>query len=606
MNSNKAVRPKGATAGRGDARRRLCAAAALAVAVCAGLAPVNAAAHESEQYSLPQGREFADLGPYFSSVFAAAVRDAAAEANAAIAEALADGPPELLAQRQSPGELAHRVWAQLFLAFPTNEILDARLVSQAFREQYPGLVTLYWPVPSIYDDPLLVLDLSKFVRTFFRAGNVSAGGQVFGTDKVIHFVNVGRIYHVEYTSRLAAGLAPEAATAAAVAAVSANPMLSEDGVLGLLSTGIRSNGDLAADMAGLKFYRNLSEPVQLGSVLLPPLLVRDGPYWRENGPWGPDLFTRHVSAHWNEVLNPNRYLAYVAWRLRTVLPERCADALDAYRDRHGRRMDRAGFEAIERELSTYFGEDYGHEVQADAPVSVAALCFAADAPPPADDAAAPVRPALWWAARDGRADEVGLLPRQRAAIDEVDLDGETALHAAARGGHVRIAQQLLTLGAAPDHAALYGSTPLWLACGRGDVAMARLLLEAGASPDAAGPFGRTPLHQAVAAGRQPLAELLLRHGADAHALDDTGNSPAHLAAAYGQAALVDMLAARQAVGDQRNQLGDTAADTAARYGHAHLALHIDQLARAAKSPGWAKLSQAEAPAVLPPELQRAP
>ena len=64
---------------------------------------------------------------------------------------------------------------------------------------------MYRPVDSIYDDPLLMLDLSKPVRAFFRAGTVSAGGVLFGTDKIIHFINVGRIYHSRYLDAVAKG-----------------------------------------------------------------------------------------------------------------------------------------------------------------------------------------------------------------------------------------------------------------------------------------------------------------------------------------------------------------------------------------------------------------
>ena len=61
---------------------------------------------------------------------------------------------------------------------------------------------MYRPTVSIYDDPLLVIDLTKVVRTFFRAGTVSVGGTLFGTDKIIHFINVGRIYHAKYQTRV--------------------------------------------------------------------------------------------------------------------------------------------------------------------------------------------------------------------------------------------------------------------------------------------------------------------------------------------------------------------------------------------------------------------
>ena len=168
---------------------------------------------------------------------------------------------------------------------------------------------MYRPVESIYDDPLLMLDLSKAVRTFFRAGTVSAGGVLIGTDKIIHFINVGGIYHQRYLDAVARGWAKPRPYSMRCTATAANPLLSENGILGLYTTGIRSNGDLAADYAGLKFYRNLSEPVRVGAALLPPMLQRDGQHWRVVVQDEDTVFTRFVSPHWNEVLNPNSYLA---------------------------------------------------------------------------------------------------------------------------------------------------------------------------------------------------------------------------------------------------------------------------------------------------------
>src|SRR4029434_3772417 len=152
------------------------------------------------------------------------------------------------------------------MPIPTNELLDVNLLSQDVKAQYPGLVTMHRPTVSIYDDPLLVIDLTKPVRTFFRARTINAGGTLFGTDKLIHFINVGKIYHAKYQSRVAQGKPEGDAAQGAMRAdaaqwalrpAGANPLTPEDGMLAMLTTGIHSNGDLAADFAGLKFYRNL-------------------------------------------------------------------------------------------------------------------------------------------------------------------------------------------------------------------------------------------------------------------------------------------------------------------------------------------------------------
>jgi hypothetical protein len=509
---------------------RLPLAAALAIGLMVGAGP-PVQAHESEQYTSPAGRDFADLGPRLSRNFLAAIRDAVAETNAAIDSALAAGDPLGQVQAlQSAGHVAGQVWAYIFATYPTLELLDLGLLSSATRASYPGLVTMYRPVESIYDDPLLLLDLSKAVRTLFRAGTVSASGVLIGTDKIIHFINVGRIYHLRYLDAVDQGLPEAQAMQHAVTATAANPLLSEDGVLGLYTTGIRSNGDLAADYAGLKFYRNLTEPVRVGADLLPPMLERDGAHWRVVVQDEDTVFTRFVSPHWNEVLNPNSYLGYVGERVRGVIASRCDDVADWYRDGGGQPLGTAWFAARQRELATFDGEPYGHWLPAEHPVSVADICQGGEAGRGSAGVEAPLwwggalpaaladslgRSALWQAAAAGRIEEVERLAARGDALDAADIDGETALHAALRRGHLRTAKLLLERGADANRTTLHGATPLLLAVAGGHAALADVLLRAGANPNAQDQFGRTALQEAAQRGDLAVATLLVRHGANA-------------------------------------------------------------------------------------------
>ena len=524
----------------------------MAALLLATLASVQA--HESEQYTLPAGRDFADLGPLFSRQFAAAMHAAVADLNAAIdaAQAAGDRPAQVRAL-QSADRVAAQVWARLFVAYPTNELLDLGLLGAETRAQYPGLVTMYRPVESIYDDPLLMLDISKPVRAFFRAGTVSAGGVLFGTDKIIHFVNVGRIYHTRYLDAVGQGLAEPDAALHAVNATAANPLLSEDGLLGLYSTGIRSNGDLAADYAGLKFYRNLTEPVQLGGTRLPPMLQLDGERWRVVLQDEDTAFTRFVSPHWNEVLNPNSYLAYVGARVRSVIGSRCDDVADWFRDGRGQPLGTAWFAARQRELATFHGEPYGHELPAEHPVSVADICSdtgaEVDAPLwwagtlPARQSDALRRDAMWWAAAEGRSDEVERLAARGEPLDTADIDGETPLHAALRQGRMQTAALLLARGADANRPARHGVTPLQLAAAGGHAELTALLLRAGADPNAQDRFGRTALYEAAQRGDLPVATLLLRHGADATLASRQGSDALQVARRTGHDELLEMLRA---------------------------------------------------------------
>lgn len=571
-------------------------------------APGPAHAHESDQYSLPAGRDFAELGPHFSRIVHAALVEAVADANRQGIPA--DDP------LQAADRIGGLVWQQLFLAMPTNEVLDADLSSAALHARYPGLVTVYYADRWIYDDPLLVLDPTKLVRLLFRAGTVAIGGIPVGTDKLIHFVNLGRIYHGKYLSGRRHGLSPQQATARAIASTSRNPLTSEDGVLGLASTGIRSNADLAADYAGLLFYRNLTEPVRIGARELPPMLVHDDGHWRLQVQADADFFTAFVTPHWNEVLNPNTYLGYVGERVRARIRERCAQVLAAYPDARGRPMGREQFARIEQQLATFYGEPYDHRSDPQQPVDVATLCFPQTggdaaplpAPPPVPDGIdAQGRTPLWWAARLGQLDQAEAITELRAQLNAADVDGETPLHAAVRANDPALLRWLLARGADPNRGARYGVTPLLLAADAGRLEAAAALLQAGADPDRPGPFGHTALQASVRQGDGRLTELLLAHAADPMRADDQGNTALHLAALIGAELPAQRLLAHRASPDARNALGASPIDLAQQQGYAALAQRLDDArTQVASRPPGPRAAAGDAGAALAPGAAASP
>jgi ankyrin repeat protein len=554
----------------------------------------TALAHETDQYTLPVGREFADLGPYLSSIVYRAIAEATNQTNAAIGRSLRNGPPtrdqhahSSTADLQSADFVAGQVWLQLFEAFPTNELLDSRLLEDGKRVSYSGLITAYRPEQSIYDDPLLLLDVTKVIRVLFRAATVSVDGKQFGTDKLIHFINVGRIHQSSYLAARKQGLGEWEAVSQVVQLSSGNNLfLSENWFLGLLTTGVRSNADLAADHAGFKFYRNLTEEVRIGNRVMAPMLVRQGDYWRLNDQVHPDsdFFTAFITPHWNEALNPNVYAVLSNSRVRAMLRSRCGDVLDWYRDEHGRALGRRQFEEIQRELATFYGEEYGYEDAGKDTVSVATTCFESEQSSGADPAsraeeagelrlqnvfglqsgwgegregreadASPAnrrqeaavdqfgRTRLWWAAKDGRVEEVKRLLAAGADPNARDIDGETPLHAAARWGQGAVAELLLSHGADPDVKALYGMTPLQVSVVGAHLGTARALLSHGADANARDMFGKSPLHDAALRGSRELAALLLDYGADPGARDDSGTTAQQVATHAGNYAVVNVL-----------------------------------------------------------------
>jgi ankyrin repeat protein len=171
---------------------------------------------------------------------------------------------------------------------------------------------------------------------------------------------------------------------------------------------------------------------------------------------------------------------------------------------------------------------------------------------------------------------VQLLLDLDADVDTVDVDGETALHKAARLGQASIAELLVKHGAAlsvgntlretPLHLGVrfghldiaraivrrkwlhlanlldkYGAAPLHGAVANGHLEIAGFLLEMGAYANTDAPYTGTPLHIAVDKADTKMAELLLRQGADTNLVGEYGATPLHSAASEGHEEMVRLL-----------------------------------------------------------------
>ena len=124
------------------------------------------------------------------------------------------------------------------------------------------------------------------------------------------------------------------------------------------------------------------------------------------------------------------------------------------------------------------------------------------------------RSALYCAAKHGRANVVDLLLREEGIrTDEKMLDGTTAFHQAAAGGHVAAAEVLLNRSAVPFG---FRQESLVSACRRGDTAIVDLLFRCGGM--GLGEMDRySCLHLAAAGGRTALVAWLLARGVAANA-----------------------------------------------------------------------------------------
>ena len=536
----------------------------------AALAP-PATAHETDQYTVPQTRDLADLRDYFSEDAYHKLTDAVRKTNDRIQRSLRDGQPTAATQRlQSPGAIAWALYTEYPPVVHHIESLEIDVRRKELKDRYPGLLTAFRPIHWIYDHPLLLIDITKPVRNV-KTSTILVNGVYIGTDKFAHFIHVGYPYYLAYRRAREQGLDVEAAShQGGEVGYGAHPLYSERTLLGGFTTGVYSNADLAANYAGMLFFRNLTEEVRIRGELRPPMLVRDGQLWRLADYVQPhsDFYTDFITPHWNEALNPNDYTPGVTTVIRRQIKRRCDDWLAVNCDRQAKPRSQQYFTNLLDELSTLYGDDYGHIGDPHELAGIATCCFDDDASEPADlsltgDGNAPEptttqdpttidqpdalgRTALWWAARNGDTAEVERLVSAGADPNTADIDGETPLHVAARAGHHNIVRVLLEHGSQPDHQSRYGLTPLHLAVQESHADTVAALLDAGANVNVADAFGCTPLHDAVtqaavtqAAG--PLVARLLAAGADPYHKNNFGVSPFDRASTGGNEAVAALL-----------------------------------------------------------------
>lgn len=573
------------------------------------LVAASARAHETDQFSVPLGREFADLRYHFSDDVRQRLERAVERLNERIDRARRSDPTGARARRyESPDAVARAVFAE----FP-NLVLHVESIELALRDpklqaRYPGLLLGHQPFFWIYHHPMLIIDVLKFPR-YWRTSTVMIDGTYLGTDKIVHFVHMGYIYFQDYRRALARGLDEQQALDRVINVGGGLNVISENVLLGGLSTGVRSNADLAADYAGLKFYRNLTEPVRLEGRMHPPLLEHDGVHWRLGAPARPgrDFFSRFVTDHWDEALNPNTYVLGVGIWVRDAIEDRCEDALTWYCEQQGLPRTRERFIEASRRLTTYFGENYGHQGDVEEMIGIANCCFSEDDRPattteaghpsdaaprfdvtdayaarligfreddrrparrlPAADADPWGRNELWWAARDGDAGRIASMIAADADVRVADVDGETPLHWAARRGHADAARALLEGGAEVDAQSWLEETPLIIAARESHLDLMRVLLDADAGVDRRDGFGRTALHGAASRGGVDAVRMLIAAGANPMVRDDFGVTALHLAARAGHVAASAALVDADADPDVRNRIGHSPADEARLRGH---------------------------------------
>ncbi|KAF1993034.1 ankyrin [Amniculicola lignicola CBS 123094] len=91
----------------------------------------------------------------------------------------------------------------------------------------------------------------------------------------------------------------------------------------------------------------------------------------------------------------------------------------------------------------------------------------------------PFQTNLHIAAEAGHDSLVGLLLGLGYSVDELDSDGNTALHRASLGKHVKVMLRLLKIGANPNATNVHGWTPVHMAFSLGSMEVVEVLVRHG-------------------------------------------------------------------------------------------------------------------------------
>lgn len=571
-------------------RCRICLGILLLIS--AGALP--ATAHETDQFTVPPDRKFADLGDFFNRWAYRAIEQGVNVTNTQIHQAIdAHASPAVLAELQSGPHVTMAVRTQWPWSVTQIEDFERVLASPQMRSRYPGRVVAYGErFAGVYQWAFMPVDIRAYAHILFFSSTIKVYGTYLGTDKLGHFTDEGINYYFEYHRWKDQGLSERESIARAVK-LGTDGWMSESGLLGLAANADYSNGDISANFAGFLFYRNLTEPMPLKGRLYPPMLVRDGDYWKIADDVRPDsgFFARFISDHLDEALNPGYFDPYLRPAMRDAVRARREVLLQHYCDEQGRPRPRAWFDQKLRELSTYWGIDYGHRGTYDELVSIGSSCFGSGTEttptpsggvPPAlvnADNAGPMgvqlasadpSPAPNSTAREFNMMAVALaMHRESSKHPAVDAFGQTALHLAATHSGRAVAS-LVASGASPTARDDFGRTPLHDAVAAGSVGAVRRLLAAGADFQAADDYGTTPLHLACRNGRVGIARMLLDRGADPNKANASGATPLHEAASTGDPILTRLLIDRGAGVDASDRLGRTPADVARAHGFPEL------------------------------------
>jgi hypothetical protein len=275
------------------------------LAAVIGLAAGNARALETDQFTVPD-KPIPDIGADLDLKIDVELRMLANEANGHLANG-GSGSKEYL---------ENDFFADALTDEFAHGLPECTIESWIRRENF-GKTDARFDVgvlSSVYGRSLI----GRPITLIMLAPTINLYGNYVGTDKVGHFFQQGYEYYETYeTARRRGKSETDAVHDACLKGIA-----QEEGIYGLFIIDVYSNADLAANMSGLMFYRNLTKTVRLpdGTTLPPMLVLRDG-RWEIGAAAGDAHIRPFISDHWDEAMNP----CFYAPLLRKIVEDNVKD-----------------------------------------------------------------------------------------------------------------------------------------------------------------------------------------------------------------------------------------------------------------------------------------
>lgn len=172
------------------------------------------------------------------------------------------------------------------------------------------------------------------------------------------------------------------------------------------------------------------------------------------------------------------------------------------------------------------------------------------------------------ASTSGSVDVVKILLNAGADVNLENMQGNTALHSAARFGHADIVSVLIESGADNSSENSLGWTPLMRASRYGQAECVQILINAGSNKGHQDKMGWTSLHHAVRYEHLTVVKLLLEKDANTEIESyEYKSTPMSLAAMSGSGVIIQTLIDAGANKDHRNAVSYTPLNLAAYLGN---------------------------------------